>query len=232
MVLGHCMGGTLAVALAQGRAGDLDGLAVLAAPWDFHAAPNGVLPLLGTLLLPLTLAVAAQGCAPRELVQAFFSLPDLSRAVDKFARFAELDPACAEARLFVAVEDWLGGGEPVPGPAALECLWDSYVANQPARGDWRPLGEPVRPERLRLPALVAVPSRDRVVPRACADPLALALPGAQIVRPAGGHVGMLVKDGPRAVLVDAPVRWLDGLNGFRRSDRQRRRAPAGCSRGR
>ena len=37
VVAGYCMGGTLALGLAQNRASDLAGLALLATPWDFHA---------------------------------------------------------------------------------------------------------------------------------------------------------------------------------------------------
>ena len=37
VVMGYCMGGTLGVALAQRRPRKVAGLALLAAPWDFHA---------------------------------------------------------------------------------------------------------------------------------------------------------------------------------------------------
>src|SRR5690606_18043542 len=36
-LIGYCMGGLLALALAQRRAPDIAGLACLATPWDFHA---------------------------------------------------------------------------------------------------------------------------------------------------------------------------------------------------
>ena len=40
-VMGYCMGGTLTVALAARRPRRVAGLALLAAPWDFHADRTG-----------------------------------------------------------------------------------------------------------------------------------------------------------------------------------------------
>src|SRR5262249_47045688 len=37
VVVGYCMGGLLALALAQRRMADVSGLVLLATPWDFHA---------------------------------------------------------------------------------------------------------------------------------------------------------------------------------------------------
>ncbi|NBB83666.1 MAG: alpha/beta fold hydrolase, partial [Alphaproteobacteria bacterium] len=45
-VVGYCMGGTLAVALAERRAADIASLIMLATPWDFHQL--GARPLVAT----------------------------------------------------------------------------------------------------------------------------------------------------------------------------------------
>ncbi|MBM3573034.1 MAG: alpha/beta hydrolase, partial [Alphaproteobacteria bacterium] len=41
LLLGYCMGGLLALALAERRRRDIAGLALLATPWDFHADQAG-----------------------------------------------------------------------------------------------------------------------------------------------------------------------------------------------
>src|SRR5690606_25917063 len=46
-VIGYCMGGLLALALALRRAPDIAGLACLATPWDFHAERADQARLLG-----------------------------------------------------------------------------------------------------------------------------------------------------------------------------------------
>lgn len=207
VLLGYCMGGLVACALAQVRAADLHGLALLATPWDFHAGAAGAAPPVAKLL-PLTLAIATLGHAPVELLQAFFVLLDPLRVVHKFQRFAELPPDSPRARLFVAVEDWLNDGVPLAGPVAQECLWHWYVENRPGHGSWAPGGEAVRPERLDLPSFVAIPQKDRIVPTASAEALARRLPRPTVVRPAGGHISMLVGDAAPTELWRPFTRWL------------------------
>jgi polyhydroxyalkanoate synthase len=67
---------------------------------------------------------------------------------------------------------------------------------------------PVRPEELALPALVAIPSRDRIVPAASAEPLAAGLPEATVIRPAAGHVSMVVGDRAPEQLWQPLAAWL------------------------
>jgi poly(3-hydroxyalkanoate) synthetase len=191
VLLGYCMGGLLACALAAARGGEVAGLALLATPWDFHAdgrrlGREAILPLAGT--------VAATGYAPVELLQSFFLALDPLSVICKFERFGELAPDDPRATLFVAVEDWLNDGVPVAGPVAQECLLHWYGANRPGRGRWRVDGVGVRPERLRLPSFLALPTRDRIVPSASAAALAARLPEPTVIRPAAGHIGMVVGD--------------------------------------
>ncbi len=118
----------------------------------------------------------------------------------KFARFAELDPRSAEALGFVAIEDWLNDGVALGAEVADECLRGWYGENRPARGGWRLAGDAVRPERIAVPCLVAIPTRDRIVPPASAAALAASLPGATLLRPNGGHVGMVAGGNARQEL--------------------------------
>ena len=199
VVLGYCMGGLLALALAERRAADVAGLALLATPWDFHAAgapgggPGGFLAAAGR---PASRAVAALGRMPPTLLQALFAGLDPLGAARRYARLAALAGDGAAVRTFVALEDWANDGVPLAAPVAEECLLGWYGLNTPGRGRWRVGGRRVRPEAVRLPAFVAVPERDRIVPPASAVALARALPGAELHAVAAGHVSMVA--GPAA----------------------------------
>lgn len=205
VVLGYCMGGLLACALAAHRP-ELAGLVLLATPWDFHAMPMVKATAAG--LLPLTLSLATLGFAPAELVQLWFVQQDPGEVRAKFARFAQEAPESARARLFVAVEDWLNDGLPMAGPVAQECLWHWLVENRPVKGGWAPGGVAVRPERLDLPTFVVVPRHDRVVPAASAEPLAQALPAAETLRPPLGHIGLVTAETAPALVWDPLTAWL------------------------
>lgn len=207
-VVGYCMGGLLGLALALRRAGDVRGLACLATPWDFHAGQTNRARLAGALVPVLEPVLAALGELPVDLVQMLFALLDPYGVVRKFRDFAALDEASAQARRFVAVEDWLNDGVPLAAPVARECLAGWYGDNAPARGEWQIAGEAVRPGDLRMPSLVVLPDRDRIVPPDAAAVLAKALPGAARLRPAAGHVGMVVGRDAEARLWRPLAEWL------------------------
>jgi polyhydroxyalkanoate synthase len=151
------------------------------------------------------------------VLQALFFGLDPFLAVRKFSRFAALGPGSAEARRFVALEDWLNDGVPLALPAARDCLARWYGGNEPGRGVWRIAGRPVDPGRVALPAYVVVPARDRIVPPASAAALAAALPNAVRQNPALGHIGMVVGGGAEEHVWRPLAEWLGRVLAGRRA---------------
>lgn len=192
LLLGYCMGGLLALALAQRRQRDLAGLALLATPWDFAAGDALQGALARAALVAFAPLLELTGELPVDAIQSLFAGLDPALGVRKFLAFGRLDPDSRRAEDFVALEDWLNDGVPLAAPVARECLGGWYAENTPARGLWRIAGQPVEPARLELPGLVLVPSQDRIVPPASALALGAALRGAELCRPASGHIGMVV----------------------------------------
>jgi polyhydroxyalkanoate synthase subunit PhaC len=190
-VAGYCMGGLFALALALCRPDETACLALLATPWDFHAERAQPARFLGVIADCLPLLCDRQGTLPVEVIQSLFFMLDPFSAERKFTRFAALDPNGDEARAFVALEDWVNDGVPLAAAVARDCAQSWYGDNEPARGQWQIGGEAVDPKLLRPPALVVVPSRDRIVPPSSAEPLAAALAGVTVLRPPLGHVGMM-----------------------------------------
>ncbi len=211
VLAGYCMGGLFAVAAAERLPDRVRALALLATPWDFHAADAGQATRLAALLPALEPVLTATGTLPIDALQALFSLLDPGAVAAKYRAFAVLDQDSEAARGFVALEDWLNDGVPLAAPVARETLSLWYGANAPARGRWRVAGQPVRPEALRLPAFIAVPGRDRVVPPEAARPLAERIVGAVLHRPEAGHVGMVAGREAEAALWAPLLAWLRAL---------------------
>ena len=100
---------------------------------------------------------------------------------------------------------------PLAGAVARECLTGWYGANTPMTGSWRVAGAAVDPAALRIPAFVAVPARDRIVPPQSARPLAALIPGAVLHTPAAGHVGMVAGGSAERALWQPLHDWLATL---------------------
>ena len=208
-VLGYCMGGNLALALALRRPQDVSGLACLATPWDFQADGPISTPLEPTMAAHLAAAIEAMPECPVDLLQAMFASLDPFLVSRKYRAFAK--NAGGKDELFVAIEDWVNDGVPLASKVASQCLVGWYGQNTPVLGRWWVAGEIVDPARLRCPALVIIPARDRIVPPKSAMALAAAIPQAECVSVPSGHVAMIVGDqGPR--LTWRPlVAWLSSL---------------------
>jgi poly(3-hydroxyalkanoate) synthetase len=211
VLAGYCMGGLLALAAAQRRPDRVRGLALLATPWDFWAEgaekPQGLAALL-PFFAPI---MATLGVLPVDALQALFALLDPFAVAEKYRAFGRLDPACLAALRFVALEDWLNDGIPMAAAVAEECIGGWYGANCPARGAWRIAGQVVDPGAISLPAFLAIPARDRIVPPASALALAARMPGALVHQALAGHVGM-VAGGSAERALWAPLRgWVASL---------------------
>ena len=208
LVLGYCMGGLLALALAQRRSPDMAGLALLATPWDFHADRAAAQGRLALALAPwIDPVLKTHDTLPVDLLQAAFAAIDPPSIGRKFRAFAALPPHGAAARHFVAMEDWLNDGVPLACGVAGETLRGWYGDNATARGNWRVDGCVVSPAEVTCPTLVVVPRHDRIVPAVSARALARALPAPEVLEPPLGHVGMITGRRAIALVHDPLVRW-------------------------
>lgn len=213
VLAGYCMGGTLAVAAAERRPELVRALALLAAPWDFHAGDPGRAGLAARCLPFLEPAMALGGTLPVDWLQLLFALLDPFGVGEKYRAFSHLDPAGERARLFVALEDWLNDGVPLAAPVARECLGGWYGENRPALGTWMVAGLAVDPRRLRMPTLVVAPGRDRIVPPESARVLAGLIAGAELLEPRTGHIGMVAGSGAETALWQVLAEWVHGGGG-------------------
>nr|WP_246521762.1 alpha/beta fold hydrolase [Neoroseomonas terrae] len=213
VLAGYCMGGLLALAAALRRPDRVRALALLATPWDFHAGPDGprrartaaaLVPGLETLMEPT-------GALPVDTIQSLFAMLDPFGIAQKFRAFARLKPESARAALFVALEDWLNDGVPLPAPVARQCLAGWYGRNEPGRLGWRIAGQVIDPAAWDGPAFAGIPERDRIVPPESAAAAATRLRHAHTHIAAGGHIGMVAGTGAEAALWRPLCAWLGSL---------------------
>jgi polyhydroxyalkanoate synthase len=176
-LIGYCLGGTMAIA-AAGRA-PVERIATIAAPWHFAHYPDASRQALQDMWRHSEPAARQLGALPMEVLQAAFWSLDPERTVRKFAEFGRLDPASADARRFVELEEWANEGEPLPYPAARELIADLFGRDVTGTGEW------IGSESLSVPTLHLTAEHDRIAPAATA-------PAGKKVGIPSGHVGMIV----------------------------------------
>ncbi|HET7708124.1 MAG TPA: alpha/beta hydrolase [Sphingomicrobium sp.] len=183
-LIGYCLGGTMAIAAAN--LAPTERLVTLATPWNFSAYPPEGRASLAQLWTYARPAAEALGALPMEVLQSAFWSLDPQRTVEKFAKFAALEPESPNARRFIALEDWANEGEPLPVPAARELLDDFFGSNLPGNGRWV-VGGKAMTDDLTLPMLHCTASGDRITPAPTAPSRA-----GDVVSLQSGHVGMIV----------------------------------------
>lgn len=213
VLAGYCMGGLLALAAALRRPDRVRALALLATPWDFHAGPDAAqrARTAAALVPGLEAMMEPTGALPVDTIQTLFALLDPFGVAQKFRAFARLRPDSERAALFVALEDWLNDGVPLPAPVARQCLAGWYGRNDPGRLAWRVAGQVVDPASWDGPAFAGIPERDRIVPPASAHAAAARLRQGVTHVAAGGHIGMVAGAGAEAALWQPLAAWLRRL---------------------
>ncbi|MFS2010962.1 alpha/beta fold hydrolase [Azospirillum sp. CT11-132] len=207
-VAGYCMGGLLTAVLAQRRPREVAGLVLMATPWDFHAEDAATARRVATFIQPWGPVLDRWGELPTDALQALFAQLDPLLALKKFTSFARMAPDSRAAAAFVALEDWLNDGVPLVAGVARDALAGWYGRNDTMAGTWMVAGLPVDPGAIRVPTLALIPERDRIVPPASALALGAAIPGARILRPPLGHIGMVVSAGAETGVWNPLAEWL------------------------
>ncbi len=217
VLMGYCMGGNLALALAGRRHRDLQAMVLLATPWNFHTVGQPIIRATTNFFLSVQPIVEHLGVMPVEALQTMFSAVHPGQTIAKFRAFADLPQDSEKAKAFVALEDWVHDGVPLAASVARECILDWYRKNSPQKGQWRIAGDPVRPQNLRqavgasgaaLPILAALPTLDRIVPPASAAALLSEIPWADTLPLRAGHIGMIASRKAPDMLWSPLVTWL------------------------
>jgi poly(3-hydroxyalkanoate) synthetase len=213
-LVGYCMGGLLALAAALHEPDKVAALGLLATPWDFHIGRKPGEFGVEKLLAALEPLMQTHGTLPVDALQMLFNLEDPHAVGDKYREFGTTDQTSERARNFVAFEDWLNDGIPLAAPIARETFGGWYGENLPARLQWCVGDAAVNPANLRVPSLVALAVRDRIVRLESGLPLARALPGCTLLQPEAGHVGMIAGRSAEAMLWSPLAAWARNIRGF------------------
>jgi polyhydroxyalkanoate synthase len=211
-VVGYCMGGVLALAATLLDPAQVSKLVLLATPWDFMAAGPTQSRIAAAFAPSLPQMLAIHDTLPVDVLQSLFASLDPFMMGEKFRRFQAMAMDSPKARDFVALEDWLNDGVPLPRRVAVDCLIGWYVENRPAKGLWQIDGIDITPADLSCPVLAVIPENDRIVPPESAQALFETCPEdiRTELHPSAGHIGMMVGSRAEKSTWKPVVDWLSG----------------------
>lgn len=204
VLVGYCLGGTLATAAAA--LVRPHGLGLIAAPWRFRGYGAVARAEMGKLWADARPACEALGLLPMEVLQSGFWRMDPARTIQKYIAFADMAPDSAAARRFIALEDWANAGAPLTLGAGRQLFEAMVGRDQPGLGRWWVGGRRVVSRALDCPVVQFVSARDRIVPAATAARLT----DTRIL--GAGHVGMIMGSGARVQLWEPLDQWLRTLD--------------------
>lgn len=217
-VLGHCLGGNLALGLAAAKPALVRSLILLSTPWDFHAGDRRLGEYAAAAWREWGAMSLEGDLVPAQFVQSLFALLQPWAVTEKFRQLSCAPLDAAKLRRFVLVEDWLNDGVPLTRPVCREIIEEWYGANRPGRGAWRVGDVLLRPRNITVPTLVVVPERDHIVPAAAAAALARQLPGATALHLPLGHIGMIVGAPAKDLLWRPVAEWIKRVERDSRMD--------------
>ncbi len=208
VLIGYCLGGTLAIGAAARLAASgtpAAALATIAAPWDFAQYDESFRAQIERIWEQGRPSCEALGLVPMELLQTGFWSLDPERTIGKFADFLDLDEASLAYRGFITLEDWANEGAPLTLACGRDIIEYCYGDNLTGRGDWHIGDTRVDPEALACPTLAIASTNDAIVPAATTPPL------AERIDLALGHVGMMIGGRAQDMLWKPLGEWLSRL---------------------
>ena len=191
--MGYCMGGLFLAASEILNLTAFDGLIFIATPWDFKAGAKGCFAEAITAWAPDGLRrVGHLDYLPNEWLQMIFAGVDPAQVARKFSALADMKEGSADEMIFVAVEDWVNGGDNLPSGVVQQAVKNWYLDNKVVSGQWTIKRKKIDARKIKKPCLVIIPAKDKIVPPASARPLAKQIKNADILIPECGHISMMV----------------------------------------
>lgn len=208
VICGYCLGGLVAMATAQIQPKNISGLILLATPWDFSHFQEKSKAFEHSINLVLS---SNNSVLSSYLRYFFYSLMPTSKIFDKFIDFSKNIDDKQKADLFVAVERWAMDDMIIAKGVFKECANDFIKENKPMKNQWRINNQIIKPSAITVETLIAIPTRDVIVPNSSVEPLINLLPQKRLVLPDSGHVGMIISNKAKKQLWQPMVAWLNSI---------------------
>ncbi len=196
-LVGYCMGGFIATALATIRPNLIKKLVTIATPWDFKywsKLPKSFLSTCKTF----------PNLIPASLIQHLFYLANPFEINRKYLRFNDGEFNHDE---FVRIENWVNDGVHMSKKVFIECFEEIIGNNILMENKWVVNGSTVSPSKLDMPIMSVVFKKDSIVPLPSALSFAEQCKNVNLLQIDSGHIGAIINS--KYKLAENIYRWIN-----------------------
>lgn len=204
-LIGHCLGGIIAILAATLHKDFVRSLTLISTPWDFSCYRQAAITnkfLIDYLLESKTLISSL-------VLRAFFQffIPQ-SNSISKFANFTELDDH-ERMELFIKVERWTIDNMYLSRGIFRECMQELIVDNKLFEDRWIVNGEQINIERISdLSCFFITGKNDAIVPQQSSSPLLKYFNNKEVMFSNSGHIGMITGRNAKEEIWKPLLSWL------------------------
>lgn len=189
-LIGHCIGGNLALAASIIRPDFINTLTMLTSPWDFS---NFSAISMVNKYINLDDQVRSLTNVPKIYIQIIFFLLAPEYFANKVGKFFKI--ICQDRkRLFLAVEHWLMSGNSLPKATYFQIKDEFIMNNIQPNTKWIINGKIINPSLLRKPVCLVIAENDKIAPSNSILPLNQVLKNSTILQVKGGHIHYLISE--------------------------------------
>jgi polyhydroxyalkanoate synthase subunit PhaC len=197
-LLGHCIGGNLALLYAATHPEGVGRMVTLTTP--ITSAPSGVIGLwTDRSVYPVDAIIDELGYVPGEVIRASFIALKPYYELARWKRFLEKLGDDDYARLFAAADRWTTDNVDLPGEVFRKFATEVFLSERFRRGQTVVAGRRADLRAITCPLLNVVASRDWIVPPGTATILGdlVGSSDRRLLVVEGGHVSLLVDPAQR-----------------------------------
>lgn len=189
-LIGHCIGGNLAIATSVILPDVIKTLTLLSTPWDFShfSISRNLYRYFG-----LDQQIQDLLMIPKLHIQILFFLlfpENFNQKIDKFFTKTSL----AEKDLYFRIENWLLSGFALSKATYQQIMDEVINSNMFIKTEWKVNNVIIDPSLITKPVYQIIADDDRIVPESSILPLHRLLKNSTLFKVAGGHISYLIND--------------------------------------
>ena len=187
-LIGHCIGGTLAIAACILKQRYLNELLLITTPWDFSHFQEFAIWCKHYKLFEIILQLEY---VPHSFFQIFFFLFSQDCILKKNIQYSKLKTEFQQKK-FSAVERWQNSGQDLPIASFFQLL-DKFIEKNIAKNNlWLINNYTIKPKLLYSFVTLVLATKDKITPLSSIEALITELPFKQIYNFDTGHLGFLI----------------------------------------